>query len=147
MKNLIILAVLLISTNLYSQSDFEYGKKGVVEITGRWDPEKGEYKEYDPSTSTTVSYLIKTIGRTQRDFMRIIVRTSSGDETNDSEIVNIISETEDANYITYLGYSNLAGAYKLIYNGDKFLLYFNSRIEGDNIRYYSYYEGYLIKSK
>ena len=122
MKNLtIILAVLLISINGYSQSDFDYGKKGVVETTGRWDEEKNEYKDYTPSTSTTLSFFIKTIGRTKKDFMRIIVRTSAGDETNDSEIVNTTSESEEENFITYLGYSSLAGAYKLMYNENQFL--------------------------
>ena len=77
--------------------------------------------------------------------MRIIVRTPAGDETNDSEIVNKTSESEEENFITYLGYSSLAGAYKLMYNENQFLLYFNSRIVGENIRYYSYYEGYLLK--
>ena len=146
MKNLtIILAVLLISANVYSQRDFDYGKKGVVETTGRYDDEKGEYKEYEPSTSTTISYLINTVGRTQKDFMRIVVRTVNGDETNDAEIVNVISETEENKSITYKGYSNMGGVYKLIYNDDKFILYFNSRIIGEKIRYYSYYEGYLLK--
>jgi len=145
MKNLIILAVLLISANVYSQSDFDYGKKGVVETTGRWDEEKNGYKEYTPSTSLTLSFFIKTIGRTKTDFMRIVVRTANGDETNDAEIVNMTSETEEENFITYLGYSNMNGAYKLMYNENQFLLYFNSRIVGENIRYYSYYEGYLLK--
>tara|TARA_R110002096_G_scaffold85214_2_gene196168 strand:- start:742 stop:1188 length:447 start_codon:yes stop_codon:yes gene_type:complete len=146
MKNLTtILAVLLISTQGFSQEYKESRTIGLVDTKSEYNHDSGGVDKESIKNNLIISFVILSHNDTKQETMKIYLDDGNIETTMELFITEKILKSESRKFITYMLYSELTGIVGLYYDKNWFSLKYRTGIKIDGeLDYTKSYSGSIL---